>query len=69
MNENQDDSENNDADESGNDGGSVDDWKTDDEDDDKFYGKREFDLKLVDRSFTNLGYIGFGEGIKLDDLD
>ena len=48
----------------------MDDWKTDDEDDDeKFYGKREFDLKLVDRSFTNLGYIGFGEGIKLDDLD
>lgn len=31
--------------------------------------ERQIDLNLVDRSFTNLGYIGYGEGIKLEDLD
>ena len=31
--------------------------------------KANIDTKLVDRSFTNMGYIGFGEGIDLDALD
>ena len=35
-----------------------------------FYGHTaNIDVKLVDRSFTNMGYIGFGEGIDLDALD
>lgn len=39
--------------------------------DDAFYGEshNKVDLQLVDRSFTNLGYIGYGDGIKLEDLD
>lgn len=38
--------------------------------DEKFYGyKATYDPKLVDRSFTNLGYIGFGDGIDLEALD
>ncbi|EAS00244.2 kinase domain protein (macronuclear) [Tetrahymena thermophila SB210] len=39
--------------------------------DDKFFGKYtpQIDQNLIDRSFTNLGYIGFGDGIKLDELD
>lgn len=28
-----------------------------------------YDMKLVDRSFTKLGYIGYGDGIDLDALD
>jgi serine/threonine-protein kinase SRPK3 len=40
------------------------------ENDDKFYEhKPTYDPKLVDRSFTNLGYIGFGDGIDLEALD
>ncbi|EGR29242.1 serine protein kinase, putative [Ichthyophthirius multifiliis] len=41
------------------------------DDDDQFYGQSEykFDYKLIDRSFTNLGYIGYGDGIVLEDLD
>jgi hypothetical protein len=27
------------------------------------------DRKLIDRSFTNLGYIGFGDGIDFSALD
>lgn len=26
-------------------------------------------MNLIDRSFTNLGYIGYGDGIDLDKLD
>ncbi len=39
--------------------------------DEKFYGKRsnKIDMKILDRSFCNLGYIGFGEGINLEELD
>ena len=40
------------------------------ENDDNFFNYQPtIDLKLVDRSFTNMGYIGFGEGIDLDALD
>lgn len=40
------------------------------EGEDEFYGyKPEIDLKIVDRSFTNLGYIGYGDGIDLTALD
>ena len=38
----------------------------------EFYGKSKhenLDLKLIDRSFWNGGYLGFGDGIKLDELD
>ena len=39
-------------------------------DDDEFYGKKPgVDIKIIDRSFTNMGYIGFGDGIDLDALD
>lgn len=39
-------------------------------DEEEFYGyKDEVNLKLVDRSFTNLGYIGFGDGIDFGALD
>jgi len=31
--------------------------------------KKKFDVRLIDRSFTNLGYIGFGDGICLEELD
>ncbi len=27
------------------------------------------DLRLIDRSFTNMGYIGYGDGIDLEELD
>ncbi len=27
------------------------------------------DLKYIDRSFTNMGYIGYGDGIDLHELD
>ena len=53
-------------------GGSEDNdkWSKYSEDDGAFYDyKPNIDLKLVDRSFTNMGYIGFGEGIDLDALD
>ncbi|EAS03134.2 Serine/Threonine kinase (macronuclear) [Tetrahymena thermophila SB210] len=40
------------------------------ENDDEFYGyKPDINIKLVDRSFTNLGYIGYGDGIDLEALD
>ncbi len=32
-------------------------------------GIRKVDLKFIDRSFTNMGYIGYGDGIDLEDLD
>lgn len=53
-------------------GGSEDNdkWSKYSENEDAFYDyKANIDLKLVDRSFTNMGYIGFGEGIDLDALD
>ncbi|EGR29294.1 serine protein kinase, putative [Ichthyophthirius multifiliis] len=41
-----------------------------DEDDSQFYDyKPNIDRKLVDRSFTNLGYIGYGDGINFGELD
>lgn len=33
------------------------------------YGQRRMPFKFIDRSFTNLGYIGYNEGIQLNDLD
>lgn len=40
------------------------------EEDTAFYGKKPaLNMKLVDRSFANLGYIGYGDGIDLDTLD
>lgn len=59
------DSDINDADEEDND--DVD----EDISDTEFYGEQENKLsnKLIDRSFTNLGYIGYGEGLKLQELD
>jgi len=41
------------------------------EDDDDFYGPSHHNInrKLIERSFTNLGYIGYGDGINLDELD
>ncbi len=45
-------------------------FDSDDEDDERFFGQApRTELKLIDRSFTNLGYIGFGDGIDLDALD
>ena len=35
----------------------------------KGMGKKYADVKLVDRSFTDLGYIGYCDGINLDELD
>ena len=44
--------------------------ESDVEETNKFYGYNPiYDPKLVDRSFTNLGYIGFGDGIDLEALD
>jgi serine/threonine-protein kinase SRPK3 len=39
--------------------------------DSEWYGKYKpkLDLAILDRSFTNLGYIGYGEGIELEELD
>lgn len=38
--------------------------------DDDFYNyKPNIDMKLLDRSFTNLGYLGYGDGIDLDSID
>ena len=31
--------------------------------------KKLVDLRLVDRSFTDLGYIGYGDGIDMEMLD
>ena len=41
------------------------------DEDDSYYGdcKRKIDMKIIDRSFCNLGYIGFGDGIDFDTLD
>lgn len=40
------------------------------EDDDTFYGPaHNINRKLIERSFTNLGYIGYGDGINLEELD
>ena len=40
-----------------------------DNDEDFYEYKPTYDPKLIDRSFTNLGYIGFGDGIDLGALD
>jgi hypothetical protein len=35
--------------------------------DNDFFGyERMGEIRLIDRSFTDLGYIGYGEGIKLE---
>lgn len=42
------------------------------ESDKEFYELEEFpriDRRYIDRSFTNLGYIGYGDGIQLEELD
>lgn len=40
------------------------------ENEDEFYDyKPQIDMNAVDRSFTNLGYIGYGDGIDLTALD
>ena len=40
------------------------------EKDDEFYGYEKIgNIHLVDRSFMDLGYIGYGDGIFLDKLD
>jgi serine/threonine-protein kinase SRPK3 len=31
--------------------------------------EKEGDIRLIDRSFTDLGYIGYGTGIFLEKLD
>lgn len=38
---------------------------------DSFYveTKQKIDMKIIDRSFCNLGYVGFGDGIDFDTLD
>ena len=48
----------------------------DEEDDESYCNDKEFfnyerkhDIRLIERDFTNLGYIGFDEGIDLDSLD
>lgn len=38
--------------------------------DSEFYDHRRMgELRFIDRSFTDLGYIGYGEGIYLEQLD
>jgi len=39
--------------------------------DNHFYGdvKKKISNKLIDRSFTNMGYIGYGDGLNLEELD
>lgn len=39
--------------------------------DTEFYGepKNKLSNKLIDRSFTNMGYIGYGDGLNLEELD
>lgn len=39
--------------------------------DEQFYGqiKQKISNKLIDRSFTNMGYIGYGDGLNLEELD
>ena len=39
--------------------------------DDEFYGKvnEPINFKLLERSFINAGYIGYGDGIALEELD
>lgn len=38
----------------------------DDDDEDNFYGYEKVgDIRYIDRSFMDLGYIGYGEGIFL----
>ncbi len=40
------------------------------ENDDEFYGYQpNINRQYIDRSFTNLGYIGFGDGINFGELD
>lgn len=34
--------------------------------DESFVGQKRIDFKYIDRSFTNLGYIGYNEGIQLN---
>ena len=59
------DSDINDAD------GEDNDDKEDNITDNMFYGEQRTKInnKLVDRSFTNLGYIGYGDGLNLEELD
>lgn len=42
----------------------------DDENDEEFFGYEKVgDIRYIDRSFMDLGYIGYGDGIFLDKLD
>ena len=41
----------------------------DSEDDDFFEYEKVGDIRYIDRSFMDLGYIGYGEGIFLEKLD
>lgn len=29
----------------------------------------KLDIRFIDRSFTNLGYLGYGDGIEVEELD
>ncbi len=41
-----------------------------DSSDDEFYGYEKVgDIRYIDRSFMDLGYIGYGDGIFLEKLD
>lgn len=43
-----------------------------DQSDDEFYQLPKLpklDIRFIDRSFTNLGYIGYGDGIEVEELD
>lgn len=50
---------------------SEDNGETNFDENDSFYKekKQKLDMKIIDRSFCNLGYIGFGDGIDFDTLD
>lgn len=39
------------------------------EEEDLFEVEKKGDIRLIDRSFTDLGYIGYGTGIFLEKLD
>jgi serine/threonine-protein kinase SRPK3 len=41
-----------------------------DDNDDEFFGYEKVgDIRYIDRSFMDLGYIGYGDGIFLEKLD
>ncbi|CAM6001004.1 unnamed protein product [Sphagnum balticum] len=50
--------------------GSIEDNAGEDSSDDEFFGYEKIgNIRYIDRSFMDLGYIGYGDGIFLDKLD